>query len=701
VTFVQTRFCIALLSALAGTEASCGRRLSPDSNAAQANGSPKNHACGPPYASALFRRQRATHILVLDFEDGLNGDGAFAKAVAGQIEAELKTFREEEMSDSRGVAPSDNLEVQRLPCYAKDHEHARDISTATNADVVLWGRTAISPRMQAPPVNLNVKVGNVVATSSSVSIGSVKVAQDAPYAISPSATWRYGGISTFRTASAMSFNNLLDIDLPALKSTEPFQLVTMALAFHFHESQQPELAIRFLKRVIEHEGGPGQKHASPFSVIWGQSLLQLPGHEKEVIKMNLDLLNEHEIRGTSIESNADLTIGMAYLALGKSETALMYLDRALVVERDLAEVDALRKAIYLNQRGLALLDLERFDEALVVFKQALGTFSKTGNDGQVGMALNNIGISLLHLQKPESALQSLEAACSKLIQHDGVESPGLVSCFANKAAALRDCNRLSEAREEVRKAAALSKKLWSADDPRRAIPLREVGILELKEGDFDSAIADLSEALEIGFRANKHGSLEVALELNGLGNAYISKGYLTEAVEAFEAALTVDLEVFGPDAFHFGVDLDNLGSTLAMGGRCKDAVRFQKRAVHVLALDQNSGRDLVLAQDHLALCLATLSGWKGAEARGAIVASVREGSQAAVAGLKVGDWIVEYQGPFEAGNDYFEDRLGHRGKGETAKIIVVRSHRRKALQVPWGDFGARLLDGDKALQPVP
>ena len=138
-----------------------------------------------------------------------------------------------------------------------------------------------------------------------------------------------------------------------------------------------------------------------------------------------------------------------------------------------------------------------------------------------------------------------------------------------------------------------------------------------------------------------------------------------------------------------------------MGGRCKDAVRFQKRAVHVLALDQNSGRDLVLAQDHLALCLATLSGWKGAEARGAIVASVREGSQAAVAGLKVGDWIVEYQGPFEAGNDYFEDRLGHRGKGETAKIIVVRSHRRKALQVPWGDFGARLLDGDKALQPVP
>lgn len=125
--------------------------------------------------------------------------------------------------------------------------------------------------------------------------------------------------------------------------------------------------------------------------------------------------------------------GVALRDLGRSDEALEHYQRALVLKPDYPEA--------LNNRGVALHDLGRFDEALESYQRALALRSDYPE------ALNNRGVTLHDLSRVNDALESYERAL--LLRPDYPEA------FNNRGVVLDDLKRFEEALESYEQALAL------------------------------------------------------------------------------------------------------------------------------------------------------------------------------------------------------------------------------------------------------
>src|SRR5215472_4882952 len=283
-------------------------------------------------------------------------------------------------------------------------------------------------------------------------------------------------------------------------------------------AKQPhaELASTFSQALALHQAG----RLAEAEKIYGQILKVQPNHFDSLHLVGVIYAQ----RGNHVESvrQIDLALkinpkaayahqnrGLALQELKRLDDALASYDKAIALKPDYAEA--------FNNRSLALRELKRFDEALVSFEQAIALKPDSAE------AFINRGVALHELRRLDEALASYDKAIAL--------KPDYAEAFRNRGVALQDLKRLDEALASYDKAIALKPDSAEAFN-YRGNTLQALNRLDDALASYDKAIAlkpDYAEAF------NNRG---VALhELNRLDDALASYdkaiAYKSDYAEAF------------------------------------------------------------------------------------------------------------------------------------------------------------------------
>jgi tetratricopeptide (TPR) repeat protein len=110
--------------------------------------------------------------------------------------------------------------------------------------------------------------------------------------------------------------------------------------------------------------------------------------------------------------------------------------------------------------------------------------------------------------------------------------------------------------------------------------LYTLGRIHKQGARYADAIACLRESAGL-LRNCGEGAQGLALALNELGNVLSRESYHAEAVAAFDEALAVQREEFGPRSAHVGGLLGNLAVAVKRQGRIEDAERLYREALDI------------------------------------------------------------------------------------------------------------------------
>ena len=161
-------------------------------------------------------------------------------------------------------------------------------------------------------------------------------------------------------------------------------------------------------------------------------------------------------------------MGLLRFQQGNFAAALDVMSRALAVAPQNSQVQLLA------QRGEALLQLERMDEAVADFDKALA-----GDPNQVA-AWNNRGLALNALKRFDQALDSFDRAIEL--------SPQSVEVHNNRGDTLREMRRFDEALKSFSEALRLKPDDW-ASLTNRAVALSVMGRIDEAIADYDRSLA--------------------------------------------------------------------------------------------------------------------------------------------------------------------------------------------------------------------
>ena len=227
--------------------------------------------------------------------------------------------------------------------------------------------------------------------------------------------------------------------------------------------------------------------------------------------------------------------GVALLELQRYAEALASYDRALQLRPDYVEA--------LSNRGIALWRLKRHEEALADYDRALQL------KPDYAEALSNRGMALGELRRHEEALASYDRALQL--------RPDYAEALNNRGTALRELKRHEEALADHERALQLK------PDYAEALNNRGTALANLRR--HEEALASYDRALQL--------KPDYAEALNNRGNALVSLKRTEEAVASYDRALQLK-----PD---YAPALSNRGNALGDLRRHEDAARTFARLLEM------------------------------------------------------------------------------------------------------------------------
>jgi predicted O-linked N-acetylglucosamine transferase (SPINDLY family) len=249
----------------------------------------------------------------------------------------------------------------------------------------------------------------------------------------------------------------------AIKKVSPQDQEIVSLfqkGFKFHQQGQLTQAKAIYEQVLT-------KQARHFDAI---HLLGVIANQTKNPALAAELI-EKAIGINTNNAPAYSNRGNALLELKRLDEALVSYDKAIALKPDYAE------AFY--NRGKVLLELKRHDEALASYDTAIAL------KPDYAEAFYNRGKALLELKRPDEALSSYDKAISL--------KPDYAEAFNNRGIALQELKRPDEALGSYDKAIALK------TDYAEAFNNRGLALLELKRLDEALVIFDKAISLKLDF----------------------------------------------------------------------------------------------------------------------------------------------------------------------------------------------------------
>ena len=229
--------------------------------------------------------------------------------------------------------------------------------------------------------------------------------------------------------------------------------------------------------------------------------------------------------------------------------------------------DRTNEAVTLINLGAALVEMDRFQEAISAHRDAAAIFRETGDRHSEGMALINLGLALVRAGRFEEAISAHQEGLA--IYRETGDRHGEGVALDNLGLALREVGRFEEAISAHQDAAAI---YWETGDRyREGVALDNLGLALVRAGRFEEAISAHQEGLAI-YRetGDRHGE---GASLNNLGLALREVGRFEEAISAHQDAAAILRET--GDRPGEGVALRNLqgdraGRDVVAAGRLRE-----------------------------------------------------------------------------------------------------------------------------------
>jgi len=196
-----------------------------------------------------------------------------------------------------------------------------------------------------------------------------------------------------------------------------------------------------------------------------------------------------------------------------------------------------------NNLGLALLDQERTEEAIVQYREALRI------NPEYALAHNNLGAALVKQERTKEAIVQYHEALRI--------NPDYASAHNNLGAALVQQGRTKEAFVQYHEALRIN--------PDYADAHYNLGAALIRQGRTKEALAQYREALRI--------NPAFAEARNNLGAALFQQGHIKEALAQYREALRINPAFAGA---HY-----NLGDALAQQGRADEAIAQYREALRI------------------------------------------------------------------------------------------------------------------------
>ncbi|MEV6524942.1 tetratricopeptide repeat protein [Longispora sp. NPDC051575] len=277
----------------------------------------------------------------------------------------------------------------------------------------------------------------------------------------------------------------------------------------------------------------------------------------------------HDRPGEAMALN---NLGLALRQVRRFEEAITACEQAALIYREIG--DRHSESTALNNLGNALQDVRRFEAAIGAQEQAAALYRETGDRLGEGMALNNVGNALRLVRRFEKSITACEQAA--LIYREIGDRHGEGSALNNLGLALHSVRRFEESITTCEQAALIYRE--TGDRHGEGTALNNLGLALQGVGRFEESITACQQAAVVHRESGDRHSEGMAL--NNLGNTLQKVGRFEEAIAAQEGDLAICREI--GDRHGEGMALNNLGNTLHTVSRFEEAIAACEQARMVL-----------------------------------------------------------------------------------------------------------------------
>jgi tetratricopeptide (TPR) repeat protein len=236
-------------------------------------------------------------------------------------------------------------------------------------------------------------------------------------------------------------------------------------------------------------------------------------------------------RDQNSEAAALNNLGLALFEMRRFDEAITaHQDAAAILRETGSQND---EGMALNNLGLALRTVGRFDEAITAHRDAAAIFRETGDQNNEAKALTNLGSVLLKLYRFDEAISTYGDAGPIFVETGDLHGAGMV--FGNLGVVLREAGRFEKAIIACKAAVKMFRAV--GDRHGEGTALGNLGIALREAGRFDEAITAAQEGLALSRETgDRHGE---GAALTNLGSALMEVRRFEEAIVAYRDAAAI------------------------------------------------------------------------------------------------------------------------------------------------------------------
>lgn len=300
--------------------------------------------------------------------------------------------------------------------------------------------------------------------------------------------------------------------------------------------------------------------------------------------------------------DALLAMGRIEIKSGNAQASIDPLNKAQAIAIDVDNQE--QQALILQARGIAYQDLNKPNEALRNFNDALEINRKLVQKRGIAASLSMIAQVDESLGKTDDALKSYNEALQ--IRRDIGAKKEVGDTLINIASLYFDRGQYDKALPLFKE--ALQIQVDAGDETYQAMCLNNIGSVYLAKGQNEDALTYFQQSLQLREKLNVPA--DIAETLLNLGSAYVSTGQADKALAAYMRAL--DLNRKSNDTRGAAVASMSMGQMFQSQGRVGPAVGALQDAVNGLRSAGDKGATMASALSALADALARAG--RGAEA---------------------------------------------------------------------------------------
>ncbi|BBD60942.1 hypothetical protein NIES2109_37430 [Nostoc sp. HK-01] len=276
-------------------------------------------------------------------------------------------------------------------------------------------------------------------------------------------------------------------------------------------------------------------------------------------------------------------IGEVYVNLGEYQKAIDFYQPALTVFKELKAANpqgysyASSEAILLADIGSVYFRTGKYSQSLDFYQQSLTIQKAKGDNSGAAQTLNNIGVVYLNLGNYAQALNSYQQALKDLQECCSTFYGTQAAIFNNISGAYFSLGQYQKSLEFAEKSTNIYKRLGTGE--YKSTDEQAIKLLYNALGQNAQVLQQVTNRANVGdaFGKDSFQFQGAALNLNNIGQIYLSLGKYDEALKLYQQAL----DIYKQNNYKLGiaVALNNIGRVYQNLGNYNQALEFNQQAL--------------------------------------------------------------------------------------------------------------------------